>query len=290
MKAPTILLLSVVLLEACVPSEGSSGGRTGVVASVYPLAWISERIGGTQVHVGDLTPPGVEAHEVSLNAEQRAEISDAGVLVHVGDLGFQPDVEASMDAASSKVVTAEAAGFLAGSDEFRYDPHVWLDPIRLAGIAADVSTALQETDPDHAAYYAGRDAELLGELTALDEEFRSGLADCDHETFVTTHEAFAYLAAAYGLEQVGVQGLVPESEPDAASIERTVALIDSGEAAPVVFYEPTDEGRRIAEAIAADAGVGTAELNPIEAAPETGDYVTAMRSNLRALREGLGCR
>jgi zinc transport system substrate-binding protein len=289
MKAPALLLSVILFSAACSGGGSEADGRVKVVASIYPLAWITERIGGSRVEVTDLTPPGVEAHEVSLTAEQRADISEADVLVHVGDIGFQPDVEAAMDAAGGKVVNAEAAGFLEGSGQYGSDPHVWLDPVRLAGIAADVSSALQESDPEHAADYAGRSAKLLDELTGLNDDFDSGLKQCEFRTFVTTHAAFGYLAAAYELSQEAIQGIVPESEPDAASIEYGVELIKSGEAAPVVFSEPTDEGQRIAEAVASDAGASTATLNPIETEPEAGDYLSSMRANLATLEEGLRC-
>ncbi|MEW6059040.1 MAG: metal ABC transporter substrate-binding protein, partial [Actinomycetota bacterium] len=108
--------------------------------------------------------------------------------------------------------------------------------------------------------------------------------------FVVTHEAFGYLAKAYGLEQIGIEGLTPESEPSAASIQAATQAIRSGTAAPVVFYETTDEGRRIGGAIAADIGVPALPLDTLAIGSPPRDYVSVMRATLTSLRKGLQCK
>jgi len=279
-----LALLLAVLAPAC--SSGSGGGsRVRVVGSIYPLAWLSEQVGGDQVEVTDLTPPGVEAHDVALTAGQRADLQTADIVVLLDEPGFQPDVDASVEEAQGEVLRLPPT-----SSVSLEDPHVWLDPALLSASVTPLADALVAVDPG-----AERDLRRRADTTgsALDElwlAFEDGLNDCRYRSFVTTHEAFGYLAAAFRLRQVGLEGLSPESEPTAERIQNAADAIESGEAAPAIFYEDTDAGRRIGESVAADVGVPATPLSTLESAPATGDYLSVMRENLAALREGLQCR
>jgi zinc transport system substrate-binding protein len=121
----------------------------------------------------------------------------------------------------------------------------------------------------------------------------SGLADCARRTFVTSHAAFGYLAARYGLEQVPLAGLSPEAEPSPRALEALVAKVrETG--ATTVFFEtlvPAD----LARTVARESGARAATLDPLEglteeAASSGADYFSVMEDNLAALREALGCR
>jgi zinc transport system substrate-binding protein len=127
-------------------------------------------------------------------------------------------------------------------------------------------------------------------LTALDEEFSTGLARCERNVVVTTHEAFGYLAHRYGLEMVGVSGLSPDAEPSPARLaEIREVVVDEG--VTTIFYERL-VSPKVAETLADDLGVDTAVLDPIEGLTdetEGEDYFTLMRANLGALEEANGC-
>jgi zinc transport system substrate-binding protein len=294
LRPPAALLAGGLLAGAFLAGGCSTRVRSGdtvaVVATVYPLAWLVQAVGGDRVSVLDLTPPGVDAHDAVLTARQRADIETANLVVYLGDIGFQPDVEAAVADANGTVLNLGAnANLIQGEGGVAYDPHAWLDPERMVGFASEVAAALEKTDPQHRSAYAAREATVTQQLTSLDQAFREGLSGCRYTTFVASHEAFAYLAQRYGLTQIGIQGLVPESEPSADRIHAAESAITSGEAAPVVFYENTDEGQRIADSIAADVSVPTLPLGTLEAAPPTGDYLSVMRGNLTNLREGLRC-
>ena len=284
--------LVTALLTASCSSRVDPAGSPTAVASVYPLAWLVNTIGGDAFSVTDLTPPGVEAHDAVLTARQRADIETADLVVYLGQIGFQPDVEQAIASdANGKVVDVTSSGdLLSDGGGVEYDPHVWLDPVQMADFAAQVGDALRAIDPAHSSGYSSREASAIADLTGLQDEFEAGLASCKYRTFVVSHEAFGYLAAAMGLKQIGIQGLVPESEPEADRIRAAGSAIASGEAAPVVFYENTDEGKRIAGSVAGDAGVPTLPLYALESAPLAGDYLSVMRTDLASLREGLQCK
>ena len=164
------------------------------------------------------------------------------------------------------------------------DPHVWLDPIRYAAIARGVARALGRP--------AGADG-LVRRLDALDARYRRGLARCRRREIVTSHAAFGYLAARYGLRQVPLVGLQPEAEPGPKDVERLVHAVRAT-GATTVFSE-TLASSALADTVAREAGVGTAVLDPLEGLTEGevragSDYFSVMDRNLAVLREALGCR
>jgi zinc transport system substrate-binding protein len=282
-------LCVALALAGC--SAGDNSGKTSVVASFYPLAWAARGVGGSRVDVEDLTPPGVEAHDTMLTAGQRADLETADVVLTLGHFGFQPDIEkAATDAQGTVVdVTTGLSMLPSNEDNLAYDPHVWLDPVLMKQIVGEVRDGFVAADPQGRAQYDAGANRTEEQLTQIDNGYRAALTNCRFSTFVTTHEAFGYLAQQYGLHQLGIEGLTPESEPSAASIQAAVDAIKAGTAAPAVFYEATDEGRRVGESVAADAGVEALPLGTLESAPTTGDYVSIMNQNLASLEKGLQC-
>lgn len=259
-----------------------ASGRRTVVAAFYPLAYAVEQV-GAEVEVSNLTPPGAEPHDLELTPRDVGRVRDAALVVYVGN-GFQPSVETAVESREGPSLDVlHGAGLLPASEGSGRDPHVWLDPIRYAAVAGRIARALG--DPGAA------DA-LVGRLHALDARFRRGLARCARRELVTSHAAFGYLAARYGLEQVSLVGLSPEAEPGPRELER---LVDEVRAtgATTVFSE-TLGSSALADAVARESGTTTATLDPLEgltpAKVDAGaDYFSVMRENLAALRSALGC-
>lgn len=283
------LAVALPALGAAACAGDSSGGRVNVVAAIYPLAWAAGQIGGDRVGVEDLTPPGVEAHDATLTAAQRADLQTADIVVYLGEIDFQPDVERAVGDAGGTVIDVTTELGIRSETGDPFDPHLWLDPAEMAEVVRLVADALATTDPSGADGYARREEAALDALEDLDASFRTGLSDCAFTTFVVTHEAFGYLAGAYGLRQLGIEGLTPESEPSAARIQAAVQAIDQGRAAPVVFYEGTDAGQRVGQSVAESVGVPALPLNTLESDPAPLDYISATEENMTNLREGLRC-
>ena len=167
------------------------------------------------------------------------------------------------------------------------DPHVWLDPVRLGAVAAALAERLADLDPDGAEGYRERAAALQRELAALDDELRTGLASCERRQVVTSHDAFGYLTDAYGLEQVPVAGLSPDDEASPRRLAEVAAQAER-EGVTTVFFEEL-VSPKVAESLAREVGARAEVLSPLEGAPEEGDYLSAMRANLAALRAALDC-
>jgi zinc transport system substrate-binding protein len=281
-------LAATALVFCAAGCGGASGanGRERVIAAFYPLAFAAEQIGGKQVDVKNLTPPGAEPHDVELTPREVGDLQQADVALYLSH-DFQPAVEQAVDGAHGKRVDALAGiGLRSGTgDESRKaDPHVWLDPVLFARVVDRVGAALGR--PRRADALARR-------LRALDGRYRSGLAHCARRQFVTSHAAFGYLAARYRLHQVAITGIDPESEPSPQRLRELIELVRR-EHIHTVFFERL-VSPRLAETIARDAGATPRVLDPIEGLTHDeerhgADYFTLMRRNLTALRESLGCR
>ncbi|WP_018216586.1 metal ABC transporter solute-binding protein, Zn/Mn family [Salinispora vitiensis] len=169
------------------------------------------------------------------------------------------------------------------------DPHLWLDPTRLATVGDQLADRLAQADPEHADDYTARASDLRNQLEQLDAEFTAGLETCQRREIVVSHTAFGYLTTRYQLEQIGITGLSPEHEP---SPQRLAEVIEEAKEhqATTIFFE-TLVSPKVAETIAAQVGAETAVLDPLEGltADNNGDYFSVMRANLAALRTALDC-
>ncbi|MFF0577441.1 metal ABC transporter substrate-binding protein [Streptosporangium saharense] len=280
------------------PGTGAQGGRTDITAAMYPLQWLAERIGGPDTAVTALTKPGVEPHDLELSPVQIAGIERTGLVVYVK--GVQPAVDEAVEqhAADRGFDAAALVKTLPLSDDGEedeeghahdtsYDPHVWLDPTRMAAIATKLGDRLAEADPAHAKGYRDRAAATVADLTTLDGEMSRGLSTCSSRAIVTSHAAFGYLADRYKLRQIGITGLDPEAEPSPARLAE-VANVAKQEKVTTIFSE-TLVSPKVAEVLSREIGARTAVLDPVESQPANGDYLSAMRQNLSALKTALGC-
>ncbi|MGH2630663.1 MAG: metal ABC transporter solute-binding protein, Zn/Mn family [Actinomycetota bacterium] len=278
------------------PAEGGadapSATALSVVVSFYPLAYAAERVGGDAVSVTDLTPPGTEPHDLELTPDDLVSIAEADVVVYLGE-GFQTVVEdAVVSEATGATVDAFAAVDPPTSSDGGIDPHVWLDPTLFAEIVDAVAAALGDALPAEAQTFLANARSARDDLATLDREFRRGLAQCASRVMITNHAAFGYLAAAYDLRQEAISGLSPESEPDAARIAMLAAEAEAAGVTTVFTEELVSP--EVAESLAAEAGLETAVLSPLEGLTEAqiaagDDYLSAMRRNLEVLRDGLVC-
>ena len=306
LRAVVTALLAVGVAAAatgCSSSDSSAaaeGGKLDVVAAFYPLQYVTQQVGGDRVSVTNLVSPGTEPHDVELSPRQVAAVTDADAVVYLRN--FQPAVDDAVDSGGGDKsldvagVSPLKEGYVPleegelHEDEKGKDPHVWLDPTRMAGIADAVAKKLGGLDPDHASEYTANAKTLDAKLTALDQEYRTGLASCQEKTIVVSHNAFGYLAARYGLSQVAITGLTPEEEPSAARLAE-VATYAKQNGVKVIFFE-TLVSPKIARALAAEVGAEAEVLDPIEgiAKDSTDDYFSVMRTNLTTLRGALSCQ
>ncbi|MFY9588592.1 MAG: metal ABC transporter substrate-binding protein [Actinomycetota bacterium] len=273
--------------------------KLDVVTAFYPIEFAAKRIGGTFVDVTNLTPPGAEPHDLELKPSDVTSLRSADLVLYF-DKGFQPAVD---DALKNTPDPTRAVDLLAGlalkapppgeEEEISVDPHVWLSPALMQNLVDGIADAIAKELPSNATEIRNNATSLKSELTTLDQEFKTGLASCARKEIFTSHAAFAYLADAYGLNQIPITGISPEAEPSASRLQQIAAQAKAGHAT-TIFFE-TLVSPRVSQAVARIVGAKTLVLDPIEGLTpdESGagaDYFSVMRSNLRNLKEALDCK
>jgi zinc transport system substrate-binding protein len=296
-----VAAVAALVVTGCGAASGpASHGKVSVVAAFYPVAYAAQRVGGSRAVVKNLTPPGAEPHDLELSPKQVDEIQSANVVFVMGS-GFQPAVERSAHQRDGETVDllrhlpigAKGKQVREG-DPAALDPHVWLAPRLMIEIVGQVERALAKADPNAKATFTRNAQALDAELRALDARYRRGLAHCRRTLIVTSHEAFGYLARAYGLRQQGVSGLSPDAEPDAKRIAELSDLAKKHHVTTI--FTETLVSPKLARTLAREAGgLRTEVLDPLEGLTgkevAAGDnYITVMDRNLQKVRGALDCR
>lgn len=277
----------------------SDANKVRAAVSFYPLYFFTQSIGGQNVQVKTITPSGVEPHDYDPSARDIAYIETSSLLVLNG--GVEPwgdKIRANLKGTGVMILIAGEGLFSRrieenGDDKDIPDPHVWLDPMLAKQEAHTIAEGLIRIDPAHASYYERNEQELDTRLDAIDALYRDGLSNCAHQDIVTSHAAFGYLAARYGLGQVAIAGLSPDEEPSARQL---VAITDFVRKNNIkfIFFESL-VSPKLAQTVAVEAGAQTLVLDPIEGLSDndiqTGkNYITVMQDNLNNLRTALECR
>lgn len=281
------------------------------MASFYPLQYLTQKIGGDLVDVESLTPPGAEPHDLELSNQKVQQLSQAGAVVYLK--GFQSAVDKAVELNAPKTVIDVSTSVdlvdaekheseldVADDDEKTEeahehehdhgstDPHFWLDPTRMASAATQIGDALAKADPANAETYKKNAASTKSQMEALSKKLVDGTAKCKHKEFVTSHEAFGYLADRTGLTQLGLSGLDPDSTPSPARLKQISDAVKA-KGITTIFTEEL-LSPKVAETLAKDLGITTAVLDPIESqADDSKDYEAVMNENLEALQKALSC-
>ncbi|MFC7219503.1 anchored repeat ABC transporter, substrate-binding protein [Streptomyces polyrhachis] len=170
------------------------------------------------------------------------------------------------------------------------DPHAWEDVANAEAYIRRITAELTRADPQGRAVYEKNAAAYLATLHALDAEVARTLATIPqgHRKLITTHDAFGYLAKAYGMEVAGFVVPVPNQEPSAAEVEHLGRTIrETG--VPAVFLEPNLAARAdVLRRVAQDEGVRVCTVYGDSFDEKVHDYVAMMRHNANELARCLG--
>ena len=241
---------------------------------------------GSGPTVVDLSKPANLVHHEGVEEEhEHSEEASAGATDTASAVATAQSSEAGHDDHGH----AEHSHAEGGEDhDGDLDPHFWLDPQRMIKVAETLEASFAQVDPANANdYKAGLD-KLKTALTNLDTQYTKGLSSCQHNTFITSHAAFGYLADRYKLTQASISGIDPETEPSPAEMANIKSVVQSTGVKTIFTEELVSDAP--AKAIAAETGAETSVLSPLESKPERGDYTDAMTSNLERLKGALVCQ
>jgi zinc transport system substrate-binding protein len=258
-----------------------------VIASIAPLADFVKQIGGEQVDVTLLLPPGASPHIYEPTPKTLLDISRAKIFIKVGS-GLEFWAEKIIKASGNKnlVVVIASSGIpliqRTGSHHTRgVDPHIWLDPTIARTIVTKIEKALIEVDPPHSELYRANASAYKARLSQLDREIAEKVKMFKTKEYVTFHPAWNYFSKRYGLSVAGVIEESPGKEPGPKHIAQIVKEINRI-GSRVVFAEP-QFNPKIAEAVARECNAEIVILDPIGGQQGRETYVDLMRYNISAM-------
>jgi zinc/manganese transport system substrate-binding protein len=282
----------VALALMAVTAPAHAADRLNVVASFSILGDLVRNVGGNSVNVTTLVGPDGDAHVYVPTPADAKKIADAR-LVFVNGLGLEGWLPRLVQSAGGKATIVTATSGIAplklGSDA---DPHAWQSVVNAKIYVANIRDALAAVDPADAAAFKSNAEAYLAKLDALDREVRQAVAQIpeNRRKVISTHRAFGYFAAAYGIAFIAPLGVSTESEASAREIAAIITQIRAAKI-PAVFLENISDPRLIRQ-IAAETGArvgGTLYSDSLTG--EKGDsptYIDMVRHNIRALTSALG--
>lgn len=283
------LLLSVFLLIAAPPLQAAE--RLNVVASFSILGDFVRSVGGDRVDVTTLVGADSDVHVYMPAPADAKRVADAKLVI-VNGLGLEGWLPRLVESSGSKaIVVTASAGIAPLKLRSDADPHAWQSVPNAKVYVTNIAKALAAADPADAEFFRGQERAYLEKLEALDREVRDALAKIPPERrkVISTHNAFGYFVAEYGIQFIAPLGVSTETEPSARDIAAIIGQVKA-QKIPAVFLENISDDRLIRR-IAAETGakVGgtlisdglTGEKGP---APT---YIDMVRHNIKALTSAL---
>lgn len=293
--AALALTLPAATLSAC----GGDDEQVRVAAAAPPLAELARQIGGDRIRVTDLTPTGGQPHQLAPSAAVNSALRQAALVLYLSG-GFQPEIQAAVgklpaETAKLDLLSGQTLSYPAPLDGVtglpavkadEPDSHVWLDPIRYGELAGRIGEALAKADDGQAEEHRERAAKIKTDANRLDGELRTVLLECKG-TVISTHPAFGYFAARYGLRAAWVGGISPSSTPRPATLRALKREAKSTGAEALVSTVPLPS--RTQQLIERETGLKSVVADTLEAAPRSGNYAETQRANAKAIAEAANC-
>lgn len=307
-KLVLIMASAALLLSGCSGTEEKEAigeGELKVYTSIYPMDFVVSEVGGELVSVESIVPLGTDPHDYEPSMKTIADIGKADLFVYNG-VGLETWAEKVSNELDEKKVI-EAGSYVElldmnGEHEEEHhedeeehghgdkDPHIWLSFENMDIIASEVQKKLSELDPENSEKYRQNYESLSKELEELDRRYREELEARTSSTILVSHSAFGYLADEYGIEQLSVTGVSPNSEPSPKTLSNLIDI--SKEKNLKYIYFETLASPKSVEMISEEANLEPAVLNPIGGLTEENiendeNYITLMEENLENLKKEL---
>ncbi|MBO8158226.1 zinc ABC transporter substrate-binding protein [Thermosyntropha sp.] len=231
--------------------------------SILPQAELVRKIGGEQVEVSVLIPPGTTPEDYELSSGQLKALSEADVYFMVGHLPFEKAWYEKIKSVNPDLLIVDTSRDINIIDD---NPHIWLS-LKLACLQADnVCKALVRIDPENKSYYEENNKALKSELKSIDEKIAGKFAGLKNKIFITYHPAWTYFAQDYGLKEIAIEE--HGKEPTPQDIARIIKIARENNV-KTIFATP-QHSTRSAEAIAREIN-GKVEL--IDPLPSNYNYM-----------------
>jgi zinc/manganese transport system substrate-binding protein len=289
-----LALVALALLLWQMPAAAQD--KLKVVATFSILADFVKNIGAERVAVTALVGPNGDAHVYQPTPGDAKTLADAKVVFTNG-LGFEGWMGRLVKASGTKapmIVATKGIKPRKSADDHGHgdaDPHAWQSVANAKIYVANIRDALVAADPAGKASYEANTTAYLAKLDSLDAEVRAAVAKipADRRRIITTHDAFGYFAAAYGVTFIAPQGVSTESEVSAKDVAKIITQIRK-QKIPAVFLENVTD-KRLLERIGTESGArmgGTLYSDALtDEKGEAPSYLEMMRHNVKQLAAAL---
>lgn len=308
-----LIFVTAIILIVFQAHRLESSRKIKIVTSVFPLMEFAEAVTGERGEVSLLIPPGAEIHTWQPKPSDIVRLSSADLFIFIGanmepwlqDIleGVQnPDLRTLEASQGISLIERDSIDSERESEHERKhahapeaaDPHIWLDFQNDQVIIDKIAAALSGIDPEGASIFRKNAAVYKERLQALDEKFKQNLQKCTHKVFIFGgHAAFGYMAKRYGLRQISLYGMSPDSSPTAKKLIEIVELAKTHKV-KIIFFEAS-VSNELARVLAKEVGARTLVLNPganltKEELKLGKTFFDIMEKNLENLKNGLICR
>jgi zinc/manganese transport system substrate-binding protein len=281
----TVLFLYVILLFS--HSLIAEVKKVKVVASFSILGDMVANVGGDYVEIKALVGPDQDAHVYEPTPNDAKALARADI-VFVNGLGFEGWLEKLIRAVEYKgrVITA-TKGISPRKLGKGDDPHAWQSLKNGECYVNNIASALCELDPTHAKIYQANALTYITELQKIDREIKNQLKTIplSKRKVITSHDAFGYFGAEYGIEFLAPAGISTESEPSASAVAKLIKQVRDKNVKALFIESITD--KRIIEQIKLDSGGfigGTLYSDALSSPDKPGDtYINMIIHNLETL-------
>lgn len=264
-----------------------------VVASFTVLADVVKNVGGEQVNVTSLVPANGDPHDFEPSPKDAQALKNADVTF-VSGLGLESWFEKLVRAAgagTAAVVVSDGLDThtLSEAGKTVTDPHVWNSASNVKHWVMRIETALSAADPAQAPTFHANAQRYLAQLDALNQRIHRQFAQVPpaRRKVLTSHDAFGYYAAEYGVTFLSPLGLSTETEASAAQVASLIEQIRQ-EHIKVYFIENSNDARLVQQIARATGAVAGGALYPESLSDENGPvptYLKMMDYNTRLLAQ-----
>ena len=197
-----VLLLAAMLSVISCTTKTEPSGKIGVIVTILPQAEFVESVGGENVDITVMIPPGASPHTYAPTPGQLSAVKRGKIYATVGSgVEFELVYMDRIIAANKDMLYIDCSN---GVELIDNDPHIWLSPKNAQIMVENICDGLVEVDPANKEYYVNRKQEYVSKLDALDREMETGLASITNRRFMVLHPAWGYLARDYDLEQIAI--------------------------------------------------------------------------------------
>ena len=272
-----------------------------VTASFSILGDLVRVVGGERVAVTTLVGPDEDAHAFEARpADAKTVLSSQPVVTNglgldpwakklIQSAGYQGETVVAAQGVAARHM-AEAKGH-AGHAHEELDPHAWQNPNNVVLYVRNIAAGLAKIDPAGASVYQANAQAYVKELNRLDTWAQAQIAaiPAAKRKVITSHDAFGYFAAHYGVQFLAPQGISTETEPSAKQVARLIQQMRR-EKIRAVFVENMSNPKLIAQ-LSQDAGAtlgASLYADALSGPTQPGStYLQMMRYNVTQLVAGM---